>query len=135
MHLSLLLLLRHSARILLAQSPPDGARLLGSEIKGKVFLAGVELAESVTLVGVDDGEDTGDRFAEVVDSRQFRSSAASDLLHTQSAQLGLQLIELLLEVIFVLGPESAGLDARGGRLHDGYQRLYLPNCLGVRIPL
>jgi hypothetical protein len=65
-HRLLLLFLRHSAGILLAQSPPDGASLLGSEVEREVLLAGVELAEGVALVGVDHGQAAGDRFAEVV---------------------------------------------------------------------
>jgi hypothetical protein len=65
-HLLLLLFLRHSACILLAQSPPDGASLLGSKVEREVLLAGIEFAESVALVGVDHSQAAGDRFAEVV---------------------------------------------------------------------
>ena len=65
-HLLLLLFLGHSACILLAQSPPDGASLLGSEVEREVLLASIEFAESVALVGVDYGQAAGDRFAEVV---------------------------------------------------------------------
>lgn len=63
---SLLLLLGNPAGILLAESPADGARLLGSEVEREVLLLGVELTERVALVGVDDGQSTGDRLAEVV---------------------------------------------------------------------
>lgn len=59
MHLSLLLFLCHSAGVLLAQSPPNGSRLLGSEVEREVLLAGIEFAEGVTLVSVDNGQDTG----------------------------------------------------------------------------
>lgn len=66
MHRLLLLFLRYSTRILLAQSPPNGASLLRSEVEREVLLAGVELAEGVSLVGVDHGQAAGDRFAEVM---------------------------------------------------------------------
>ena len=65
-HLLLLLFLRDSAGVLFAQSPPNCAGLLGSKVERKVLLAGVELAEGVSLVGVDDCQATGDRFAEVM---------------------------------------------------------------------
>ena len=66
MHLPLLLLLSDSAGVLLAQSPSDGTGLLDSEVERQVLLALVEETELVALVGVDDGQGTGDRFAEVV---------------------------------------------------------------------
>lgn len=62
----LLLLLGHSAGILLAQSATDGAGLLWSEVEGEILLLCVEDSELVALVGVDDGERTCDRFAQVV---------------------------------------------------------------------
>ena len=66
MHLPLLLLLRHDARLMPRQSPPHGAGLLGTEIEGSIFFVFVEDAELGALVGVDDSEDAGDGFAEVV---------------------------------------------------------------------
>lgn len=51
-----------------------------------------------------------------VHSGQFRRSAAGDLLHAQLAQLRLQAVELLRQVIFALAPELAGLDFCVGRL-------------------
>ena len=60
MHLPLLLLLGHSASILLAQSPPDSTSLFGSEVERKVLLAGVELSQRVSLIGVDHGQAAGD---------------------------------------------------------------------------
>lgn len=41
---------------------------------------------------------------------EFRRGTAGDLLHTQLAELGLELIELLLEVVLGLGPELAGAE-------------------------
>lgn len=64
--LSLLLLLGDSAGVLLAQLSADGASLLGSEIEREVLLLLVEQAQLVSLVGVDDGQDSSDRLAEVV---------------------------------------------------------------------
>lgn len=64
--MSLLLLLGNSAGVLGAESPADGAGLLGSQVEGEVLLLGVVLAEGVALVGVDDGQGAGDRFAEIM---------------------------------------------------------------------
>jgi len=50
----------------LGHSPADGAGLLGAEVEGHVLLALVEDAELSALVGVDDGEDAGDRLADVM---------------------------------------------------------------------
>lgn len=66
MSLSLLLLLGDPAGVLLAQSSADGASLLGSEVEREVLLLLVEQAELVSLVGVDDGQDSSDRLAEIV---------------------------------------------------------------------
>ena len=51
----LLLLLRHPAGVLLAQSTTDRARVFGTQVEGKVLFLGVEEAQLVALVGVDDG--------------------------------------------------------------------------------
>lgn len=55
MSLSLLLLLGDAASVLDAESSADGAGLLGSQVEREVLLLGVELAQGVALVGVDDG--------------------------------------------------------------------------------
>lgn len=83
MSLPLLLLLGNTAGVLLAESPADGASLLGSEVERKVLLLGVELAERVALVGVDDGQGAGDRLAEVVAIRENLS--APFLFHSREA--------------------------------------------------
>lgn len=62
----LLLLLALNAGLVLRQAPPDGPRLLRAQVQRQVFLVLVELAELRALVGVDDGEDASDGFAEVV---------------------------------------------------------------------
>lgn len=48
----------------LGQSPSDGAGLLRAEVKGKVLLVLVELAEVLTGLLVDDSEDAGDGLAD-----------------------------------------------------------------------
>lgn len=70
MCLLLLLLLRHSAGILLRQRTTDRSSLLGSQVEGQVLLLGVEQAQLVALVGIDDGQGAGDGFAEVVSVRK-----------------------------------------------------------------
>lgn len=60
------LLLSDKVLLVLGHSPADGASLLGAEVERQVLLALVEDAELGALVGVDDGEDAGDRLADVV---------------------------------------------------------------------
>jgi hypothetical protein len=50
----------------LCEPSSDSAGLLWSEIEGKVFLVLVEDAELRALACVDDGQNSGDGFAEVV---------------------------------------------------------------------
>lgn len=54
--------------------------------------------------GVDDCVDFGDGFADVVDLCELRGGTTRDLLHSQSRQFKLQLLELFCEVRFGLGP-------------------------------
>ena len=58
-----LLLLRHDRRLMLAQPPPDRSSLLGAQIQRQVLFLRVEEAQLLSLIGVDDGEDAGNRFA------------------------------------------------------------------------
>ena len=67
------LLLGDKVLLVLGHSPADGASLLGAEVERQVLLALVEDAELSALVGVDDGEDAGDRLADVVAVTQFAS--------------------------------------------------------------
>lgn len=64
--LLLLRLLGDTAGLVLGKGSSESASLLGAEVERKVLLALVEDAELVALVEVDDGEDTGDRLADVV---------------------------------------------------------------------
>lgn len=64
--LLLLLLLGDEGGLVLGQPPADSAGLLWAEVEWQVLLALVEDAELRALVKVDDGEDTGDRLADVV---------------------------------------------------------------------
>jgi len=50
----------------LRQASPDGTGLLWAEVEGQVLLVLVEDAQLRALVGVDDCEDLGDGFADVV---------------------------------------------------------------------
>jgi len=68
--LALLGLLQNSRGVLLGQAAADGAGLLGPEVKGQVLLVLVEQAELGTLLRVDDGEDAGDRLADIVAVRE-----------------------------------------------------------------
>ena len=50
----LLLLLRHDRRLMPTQSPPDGPSLLRTQVEREILFLGVEEAELLSLVGVDD---------------------------------------------------------------------------------
>ena len=50
----------------LSEASADGTGLLGSEVKGEVLLALVELAEVLPLLLVHDGQHTRDRLADGV---------------------------------------------------------------------
>lgn len=62
----LALLLCDKGGLVLGEASADSAGLLGSEVEGEVLLALVEEAELGALVGLDDGQDTGNGLAEVV---------------------------------------------------------------------
>lgn len=64
--LALLGLLQLPRGVLRGEAATDGTGLLGAEVEGHVLLVLVEQAHVVSLLGVDDGQDTGDRLAEVV---------------------------------------------------------------------
>ena len=72
MPLPLLLLVGPRTSLILGKCAAHGAGLLRAEIEREVLLLLVEDAELVALVGVDNGEDTGDGFADVVAVESFR---------------------------------------------------------------
>lgn len=65
MRLALLGLGQGAGGILCGQPPADGAGLLRSQVQGQVLLVLVEKAELGALLGVDDGQDAGNRLADV----------------------------------------------------------------------
>ena len=80
MHL-LLLLLGGDARCLVAgEALTNGSRQLGSQVERLVLLVLVEDAQLGALVRVDDGEDAGDGFADIV--------TADDITYQRSRRLG-----------------------------------------------
>jgi hypothetical protein len=69
----LLLLQCHSAGILLAQPPSNGSGLFRSEVEGEILLLRVEFSQFMALGSVDDCEDAGYGFAEVVSAESIIS--------------------------------------------------------------
>jgi hypothetical protein len=65
-NLLLPLLLGDQRSLVLGEPSANGAGLLGSEVEREVLLVLVEQTQLGALVGVDDGQDAGDRLAEVV---------------------------------------------------------------------
>lgn len=70
MDLALSLLLSDEGGLVLGESSADGTGLLGSEVEREVLLVLVEQTQLSALVGVDDGQDTGDRLAEVMAAKK-----------------------------------------------------------------
>lgn len=86
MLLALLGLLQLPRGVLRGEAATDGTGLLGAEVEGHVLLVLVEQAHVVALLGVDDGQDTGDRLAEVVAVTErylsvFRNLSSFPILH------------------------------------------------------
>lgn len=77
--LALLGLLQNPRGVLGGQAAADGAGLLGPEVKGQVLLVLVEEAELSTLLRVDDGEDAGDRLADIVAIREKKPHVSQKL--------------------------------------------------------
>lgn len=76
MDLLLPLLLGDQRSLVLGESSANGAGLLGSEVEREVLLVLVEQTQLGALVGVDDGQDTGDRLAEVVAEKKIPLSVS-----------------------------------------------------------
>jgi hypothetical protein len=125
------------AGLVLGETASDGTGLLWAEVQWEVLLAGVQDAELMALVGVDDGKDTGNVLADIVarahnqrDSLfcgrlslehwdsihpvQLGRSAAGHLLNAEGLKLALQFIQLLTQILAGLGPESTHLNFGGG---------------------
>ena len=69
MDLLLSLALRLHGRLVLGETAAELTGELGAEVKRKVLLVLVEETELGSLLGVDDGQDTGNRLADVVAAR------------------------------------------------------------------
>ena len=66
MCLALLRLLQSLGLLLGRQTTTDGTSLLGAQIQGQVLLVLIKKPELRSLLEVDNGEDAGDRLAQVV---------------------------------------------------------------------
>jgi hypothetical protein len=121
-----------------------GARELGPQVEGRVLLLLVEEPELGALCGVDDGEDAGDAFPDVVSARlgsvvcapqskaslrdgfprlrcrlhpvQLGRGAARALLRAETNEFLSHLLELLHQLVLALAPQGVRLDVAGGRL-------------------
>lgn len=83
--LALLRLLQLPCGVLRRQAATDGAGLLGAEVEREVLLVLVEEAQVVSLLGVDDGEDAGDRLSEVVAADRTPTLAPMLLVYSNSS--------------------------------------------------
>jgi len=102
------------------QRLPDGTSLLGPQVLGNVLLVLVELAHVGLGRLVDDDVDAGDVLADDADLGELAGGAAGDLGHAERGQLGLQLIQLLGELLLFLAAELVTL--HDGRLPAGREK-------------
>lgn len=86
--------------LVLGQLSSDSSGLLGSQVLWLVLLAGVESLDTLSLVSVDDSQNTGNVLSDSVDSWQ---RWLLQFLHFQVGQLLLQLNQLLLQFLLGLG--------------------------------
>ena len=66
MRVLLPLLLRHPRSIMLRQASPNRPRLLRAQVQGQIFIILVEDTQLRALIGIYNGENASDGFAEVV---------------------------------------------------------------------
>lgn len=97
---------------MLGKASSDGPGLLWSKVQWDILLLFVEKAELMSLGGIDDGHNTSDRLANIVNLGKLRAGTTGDLLDFESGKLSLQLLELLGQVGLGLAPELGGLDTR-----------------------
>lgn len=86
--------------LVLGQLSSDSSGLLGSQVLWLVLLASVESLDALSLVSVDDSQNTGNVLSDGVDSWQ---RWLLQFLHFQVGQLLLQLNQLLLQFLLGLG--------------------------------
>lgn len=72
----------------------------------------VQFPEVLLLFLVHHNVHTGNGFANHTDFAQLRGRSAGDLSHFEATKFGLQIIELLGQLFFLLGSQLGALDAR-----------------------
>ena len=70
----------------------------------------VQLPQVLLLLLVHDDVDAGDRLADDADLGELGGRAAGDLGHAEGGELGLELVELLGQLLLLLGAKLAALD-------------------------
>ena len=99
---SAVLLGRLEAGLVSGQSLADGSGLLGAEVQGDVLLALVKLPQVLLLLLVHHNVDPGDRLSDDSDLGELGGGAAGHLGHPKGAQLGLEVLELLDQLLLLL---------------------------------
>ena len=80
----------------------------------------VQLPQVLLLLLVHDDVDAGDRLADDADLGELGGRAAGDLGHAEGGELGLELVQLLGQLLLLLGAKLAALDlALEGGNHKG----------------
>lgn len=94
------------------ESSSDGSGLLASEILGHELLVLVELSDLLSLGQVEHGQNSGNVLSDIVDLGELTALGATELLHSESGELSLELDELALKL-------SLGESREFGSLHFG----------------
>lgn len=97
-----LLLLRLKFLLVFVEPAPHGTRLLGPQVQGLVLLALVEFPEVFFLRLVNNGENTGNGFADNSDLGELGRRAACHFGDPQLRQLHLQVVQLLQQLLLLL---------------------------------
>ena len=101
-----------SGSVLLRQGSSQSSGLLGSQVLWNQLLAGVQLSDALSLVGVDDSQNSGDV-----------SSDNGDLWHGLGDLLDLQRGQLLLQLKQLLSQLFLGLGSQFSNFNDGLDML------------
>ena len=98
----------------LVEPAAHGTCFLGPQIRGLVLLALIEFPEVLFLSLVNDGQHTGDGFANHSDLGEFGSRAACHFSHVQLGQFHLEVLQLFQQLLLLLAAKVSSLNLGHG---------------------
>ena len=130
--LLLLLLLSGSGSLELGQSSSQGSGLLGSQVLWLVLLTLVQLSDSLSLLLVDDSQDTGNVLSDSVDSWKRWLGQLGNL---KLSKLLLQVKKLRLQLLLRLGSQFVRLNTGLYEIMRGCKCALVIMCAWIRVSL